>query len=387
MKSIVKILITTDLYTTKTNGVVTSVNNLCDELVKKGHDVKILTLSESAHSYKDENVYYIRSMPFAVYPDVRMPLSYRHPLIKELVSWKPDVVHSQCEFFSLQFAKYITKKTKAPLVHTYHTLYEQYVNYVIPSKRLGNYAVRKLSKSRLKRAAKVIAPTKKVERALVGYGVENSIAVIPSGIKLDQHKIRFSSAEREQKRKELGIADDQTVIINLGRLGTEKNLSELVDYFSRVCQKRDDVVFLIVGDGPAKKLLEKQSEELGISDRVIFTGMVKPTEVQLYYQLGDVFVSASTSETQGLTYVEAAANGLPLICRRDPCIEEVVFEGENGYQYDTEEEFASKLDKVISDREWRLSASKRSEEIAEIYDKENFGNAVEEVYKSVVGNL
>lgn len=380
-------MITTDLYTTKTNGVVTSVNNLCDELVKKGHDVKILTLSESAHSYKDENVYYIRSMPFAVYPDVRMPLSYRHPLIKELVSWKPDVVHSQCEFFSLQFAKYITKKTKAPLVHTYHTLYEQYVNYVIPSKRLGNYAVRKLSKSRLKRAAKVIAPTKKVERALVGYGVENSIAVIPSGIKLDQHKIRFSSAEREQKRKELGIADDQTVIINLGRLGTEKNLSELVDYFSRVCQKRDDVVFLIVGDGPAKKLLEKQSEELGISDRVIFTGMVKPTEVQLYYQLGDVFVSASTSETQGLTYVEAAANGLPLICRRDPCIEEVVFEGENGYQYDTEEEFASKLDKVISDREWRLSASKRSEEIAEIYDKENFGNAVEEVYKSVVGNL
>ena len=99
-----KILITTDLFTTSTNGVVTSVKNLCEELIKKGHDVRILTLSENTHSHQEDYVYYIRSMPLGVYPDIRMPLSYRHQLIKELIEWKPDVIHSQCEFFTFFFA-------------------------------------------------------------------------------------------------------------------------------------------------------------------------------------------------------------------------------------------------------------------------------------------
>ena len=379
-----KILITTDLYTTDTNGVVTSVKNLYGELKSKGHDVRILTISESAHSYKEGDVYYIRSMPFAVYPNVRMPLSYRHTLIKELVEWCPDVIHSQCEFFSLEFAKYLVRKTKAPLVHTYHTLYEQYASYLIPSKRLGKFVVRKVSKIRLKSASRIVVPTKKVEEALHGYDISNPISVVPSGIKLDQHKIRITPQERVSKREALGISKDSRVIINLGRLGAEKNLSELIDYFSRVVLKTDDLYFLIVGDGPAKEQLEKQSEELGISDKVIFTGMIPPTQVHEYYQLADVFVSASTSETQGLTYVEAAANGLPLICRRDPCIEGVVIDGENGYQYDDEDDFTEKLLQALSDPEWREHAKEKSEAIASLYDKKTFGCALEEIYKSLV---
>jgi len=69
-----KILITTDLYTVSTNGVVTSVQNLFDELTAKGHDVRILTISDTLHSHKEGSVYYIRSVPLkAVYPDLRMP--------------------------------------------------------------------------------------------------------------------------------------------------------------------------------------------------------------------------------------------------------------------------------------------------------------------------
>ena len=100
-----KILITTDLFTTKTNGVVTSIKNLMEELAKNGHEIRILTVSSEFKSYKKQNVYYIKSVPFKIYPDVRMPVSYRHKLIKEIVEWKPDIIHSQCEFFSLQFAK------------------------------------------------------------------------------------------------------------------------------------------------------------------------------------------------------------------------------------------------------------------------------------------
>lgn len=379
-----KILITTDLFTSTANGVVTSVRNLRDELEAKGHDVRILTLSDSLHSHRDGSVYYIRSMPIGVYPDVRMPLSYRHHLIQELIDWKPDVIHSQCEFFSFQYAKRISKLTGAPLVHTYHTLYEQYSTYLFPSKRMGRHVVRVASRKRLKRVDRVIAPTYKVEDALRGYGIKNEISVIPSGIDLTQHQSRLSEEERRAKRLKLGIRDDQLVLINLGRLGEEKNLNELMELFARAHQKNDALVFLIVGDGPAREHLETMAVQLGVADHVIFTGMIDPSEVQDYYQLGDVFVSASTSETQGLTYIEAAANGLPLLCRRDLCLKDVIIQGENGYEYSTEGDFLNHIDEVLNDPEWRTHAGKRSEEIASAFDKRSFGNAVESVYKSVV---
>lgn len=379
-----KILITTDLFTTATNGVVTSVMNLWNELAKSGHDVRILTLSDKMKSHRDGTVYYIRSIPIGVYPDVRMPTSYHHHLLKELVDWKPDVIHSQCEFFTFQYALHISKLTGAPIVHTYHTMYEQYVTYVIPYERFGRYVVRVLSKKRLKRVSTIIVPTHKVEEALLGYGMENKICIVPSGINLAQHQRRLSPEQRAEKRKALGIADDQSVLINLGRLGTEKNLAELLYYFSDALRNNNNMVFLIVGDGPAKEQLEKQAADLGISDHVIFTGMVEPSSVQDYYQLGDVFVSASTSETQGLTYIEAAANGLPLLCRHDPCLKDVLVQGENGYEYTCEEEFLQAISVVINDPDWRASACRRSEEIASAFDKKAFGSAMQEVYESVL---
>lgn len=379
-----KVLITTDLFTIDTNGVVTSVKNLREELVKKGHDVRVLTLSESIHSHKDGEVYYIRSMPFAVYPNVRMPLSYRHPLIKELIEWKPDVIHSQCEFFSFQYALRISKHTGAPIVHTYHTLYEQYTKYVIPSKRLGKKAVKVLSRNRLKRVSRVIVPTKKVEDTLLGYGLSASMSVIPSGISLAQHKERISEEERKAKRQELGIGEDKSVLVNLGRVGNEKNLEEVLRFFAKAVADNPKLVLLIVGDGPARESLQKLAVELGIEKDVVFTGMVNPKEVQKYYQLGDIFVSASTSETQGLTYIEAAANGLPLLCRRDLCLDDVIEEGENGYEYNNEEEFLERIEEIAGDDKWLAQAGKRSEEIAASFDKSTFGDAVEEVYKEVI---
>ena len=112
--------------------------------------------------------------------------------------------------------------------------------------------------------------------------------------------------------------------------------------------------------------------------------MVDPSEVQDYYQLGDVFVSASTSETQGLTYIEAAANRLPLLCRKDPCLTDVIREGDNGFQYTCEQEFLDALTVIADDPDWRISTGKRSEVIASTFDKSTFGNAIEDVYESVL---
>lgn len=380
-----KILITTDLFTTATNGVVTSVRNLWDELKNKGHEVRILTLSEDRESYKDGEVYYIKSVSLEkIYPNVRMPISFRNEFIQELIDWKPDVIHSQCEFFSFQFAKRITKLTGAPLVHTYHTLYEQYATYVIPSKRLGIQAVRYMSRVRLKDVDMIIAPTGKVEDALRGYGLQNDIRVVPTGISLEQHTQRLSPEEKKEKRLALGIPEDHTVMLNLGRLGTEKNLGELLDFFATALLDNPKLTFLIVGDGPDKEHLEEQAKTLKIENHVIFTGMVEPSQVQSYYQLADIFVSASTSETQGLTYIEAAANGLPLLCRQDDCLKDVIKEGVNGYEYTSSDEFVDKVNTIIEDPQWRVNAGKQSEKIAETFGKGHFADTIEEIYESVI---
>jgi len=380
-----KILITTDLYATKTNGVVTSVRNLMEELEKKGHQVRILTVSEKCRSRKEGNIYYIKSVPLGVvYPDVRMPISYRHRYLRELIQWKPDVIHSQCEYFSYQFAGYISKKAEAPIVHTYHTLYEQYVTYIFPSQRIGALFVGVLSKFRLRKAEAIVAPTQKVEHVLRNYGIHNPIHVIPSGIALEQHKDRLSEEERKAGREKLGIPEDHTVLLNLGRLGTEKNLPELLELFAIALAQHEKLTLLIVGDGPARETLEERARELGIRDHVVFTGMVEPSQVHRYYQLGDIFVSASTSETQGLTYIEAAANGLPLLCRRDPCLDGVLVEGRNGYEYEAEGEFCGILDTILRNPDWCREAGTQSREIASRFDKSHFAEKIEDVYEAVL---
>lgn len=383
-----KILITTDLLITSTNGVVTSVRNLWEGLKKRGHDVRILTLSDRADSYKEDSVYYIKSVPIGfIYPDMRMPISYRKMFIDELIEWKPDIIHSQCEFFSFQFAKHISKHTDAPIVHTYHTLYEEYVTYVIPSKFIGERVVKKWSRIRLKRVNRIIAPTSKVENTLRGYGVKNTISVVPSGISLEQHNYRMNEKEQREKRQALGIPEDYYVLLSLGRIGMEKNLGELLNYFADALLKNQKLIFLIVGDGPDKRNMEILTSNLGIGSNVIFTGMVEPSQVQEYYQLADVFVSASTSETQGLTYIEAAANGLPLLCRKDDCLGGIIKDGINGYEYTSGEEFLNKLKVIIENSEWRMSAGKYSQEIAEVFDQSHFADVMETIYETTKEDL
>lgn len=380
-----KILITTDLYTVTTNGVVTSVRNLYEELIRSGNEVRILTLSENGRSKREGDIYYIRSVSLErIYPQVRMPTSYRHRLIRELVRWKPDVIHSQCEFFTFQYAQRISKLTGAPIVHTYHTLYEQYVGYLFKSKRLGKRVVRELSRKRLKRVKRVIAPTHKVEAALRDYGIKKPISIVPSGIDLNQHRVQITTEERQKRRRALGIEDDKFVLLNLGRLGTEKNLEELVNLFAVARKANPNLIFLIVGDGPAREQLTLQCEILNIADSVVFTGMVDPKQVHYYYQLADLFVSASTSETQGLTYVEAAANGLPLLCREDPCLQDVLLPGMNGYTYRDASGFMDALSHIVEDSQWLQFAGRKSREIANQFDMRTFGDSVESVYDCVL---
>ena len=391
-----KILITTDWYKPIVNGVVTSVLNLKKELEERGHEVRVLTLSRDYHSYEEDGVYYIKSVNLEkIYPNVRAVLPHREAYIQELIQWNPDVVHSQCEFMTFSYAVKISRKCNCPLLHTYHTIYEDYLHYLpgtffqyTKGAALEKKMVAKFSKAVLKKTQQVIAPTKKVEELLKNYEVSEPISVIPTGIDLKRFQEVLSKEERNRRREALGISQDSKVLVSIGRLAKEKNLEEILIYFQKLI--KEELTFklklLIIGDGPDRERLEGIAKTLQLQEKVIFTGMVTPEEVAQYYQLGDVFVCASNSETQGITYIEALASGIPALCRKDACLDSVITDGYNGFQYETYEFFKMHLQYILEREERRVEMGVCARQTAKLYSTWNFCTMAERLYKEAIVN-
>lgn len=355
-----KILITSDWYWPVVNGVVRSVMNLIEYLEAAGHDVRVLTLSNTTKSYQDGKVYYVGSLSAVkIYPQARVTNLLAASHLKEIKEWAPDVIHSQCEFSTFIMAKRIASDIDIPVVHTYHTVYEDYTHYFIPSKRAGKKLVSVASKTFASFCDRIIVPTSKTERLLTSYGIDPyMIDIIPTGIHIPEMN------DKALLRKSLGIAEDERVLLYLGRLGAEKNIQEIMFYYDRL--KNMDIKLYIVGGGPYLATLKEDAEE--ISKKVVFTGMVDSKSVNRYYQAADIFVTASTSETQGLTYYEALANGTIALCRDDAVLDGVIKNGFNGFKYRDFKEFENFVERVFADLEFKelLEINARN------YARENF---------------
>ena len=375
-----KILITSDWNDLAVNGVATSVKNLRRSLEERGHEVRVLTLSQSRRSWQRDGVMYLGSLPVGrIYPGARLLTALAGKWVREIIGWKPDIVHSQCEFSTFFLARRIADELDIPLVHTYHTVYEDYTHYFSPSRRLGKKAVATLSRRIAAMTDDMIVPTEKVRRLLLGYGVRTPIHVVPSGIDLGRFRGSRSEAFVREQREKLGIPQERKILVYVGRLAEEKNLEELLRF--RANMGGDSITLLIVGGGPWKERLENAAAQLGLqAPDVVFAGMVPPETVASWYQMGDLFVSASTSETQGLTYVEALAAGTPALCRADECLEGVILEGENGWQYRTEEEFRRRVEEFFAAPEKKAAMSAAARRVAEEYSAERFGERAEAIY-------
>lgn len=378
-----KILITTDCYLPMVNGVVTSIQQLSEQLKLLGHDVRILTLSRSLHTYTEGEVTYIASMDAdRVYPDARFCLPVINDAVDRLIEWGPDLIHSQSEFSSYLLARRIVRRLDIPIIHTYHTAYEDYTHYFSPSERLGKAIVATASRVLCRNLQAVIAPTEKVRKMLERYGIgtdEGRVYVAPTGIDLAP----FSDhSQRDAFREKYGISPDTFLLVAVGRLGKEKNYQEVLQYLARY--ENQDIRLLLVGDGPDREDLEQLAKTLDLGNRVIFTGMIPHDEIGACYTSADLFVCASSSETQGLTYLEAQASNLPILCRRDECLDEVVWDGKNGWQYETYEEFADYLTRLQdADLRQRMGVFARSH-IEANYSAQAFAKNIERIYKQVL---
>lgn len=374
-----KVLLTSDWYTPAVNGVVTSLLNLRHGLEADGHEVRILTLSQSPHSFSSDGVTYIGSIPAGVvYPGARLRTASGRKAVQEIIAWRPDIVHSNCEFSTFRIARRISERLNIPLIHTYHTVYENYTHYFSPVKKWGKAAARSFSRHIAARCDCIIAPTGKVKKLLDGYKIAKPIYVVPSGIETEHFSQEVTDAERMQLRKQLGIPENHTVLVSVGRLAKEKNCEELL---RSVCNFRNaPLTLLLVGDGPYRSELKHISREIGIDNQVIFTGMVPPENVWRYYQAGDLFVSASTSETQGLTYLEALSSGLPLLCRKDECLTGVLKNGINGWQYENTTELCDRITLFLHCPELRNKFQHNALELSRNFSVSAFAENTEQIY-------
>ena len=377
-----KILITTDWYKPVVNGVVTSVESLTKGLTLAGHNVRILTLSGNVHSRIEDNVYYIGSISAGmIYENARLKLITPQNIIQDILDWNPDIVHSQCEFSTFTIAREIAYECHAPLIHTYHTVYEDYTHYFCFNHAMGKKMAKFFSKKVLSDVNAVIVPSEKIQLMLDEYGIQKTIYNIPSGINLEQYESNKSNV-REKLRASLGISPDECILLYVGRLAKEKNIEELFEFLSKVNPKQR---MLLVGDGPYRSELERKAEALGIREQIIFAGMVSPNQVADYYAAGDIFISASSSETQGLTYMEAMASALPLLCKADDCLNNVITDGENGLIYHTEEEFIHNFEELKNDFLYRNQMGIMARQsIQKRYSIQAFAASCLQVYREAI---
>lgn len=378
-----KILIASDFYKPVINGVVTSIDNLKSGLELLGHEVRILTLSSTTKSYYEDGVYYIGSADAErIYPDTRLPMRSVKNEVKEILEWKPDVIHTQNEFCTFYIVKRkLDRKHSIPIVHTYHTVYGDYTHYFFKSKRIGLMAVVLCTKLLGRRVDCIVAPTDKIYKIVNSYGVACQVHTIPSGIALEKFYKQDSKEDISEVRKSLNISDDALVLLSVSRLGKEKNLDELIRCMNRIKEK--NIVLVIAGDGPEKKKLKRLAEKMDLSDKIKFTGMIAPKKIPLYYHMADLFVSASTSEAQGLTYIEALASGTPILCKKDDCLIGVLEEEKNGYIFGNEKEFVYKLNKYLACED-KQQMSENASKIVEKYSKESFVNSLLTLYETYV---
>ncbi|MBO4601132.1 MAG: glycosyltransferase family 4 protein [Bacilli bacterium] len=379
-----KILLTSDTYENQINGVSCSVITLRDELRKKGHDVRVLTLSSNRESKMVKTDYLIGSFSVPFYPDARQTLKFHDKIIKDIVAWHPDIIHIQTEFSIGKISKKIAKLCNCPYINTSHTLYEDYSGYVIPSKTIGKAVARKFIKRSYRNSDAIIAPTQKIKDLLLKYEIKKPIYIIPTGIDLDRFYKKLSMTEKSKLKSKLNLTNKSKVLVSIGRVAKEKNLDEIIEFLPELIEKDNNIVLLIGGDGPYKKNLEQKVKKLKLEDHVRFLGMIPPQNTYKYYQLGDIFVCASTSETQGITYIEALACGIPLVCRYDKCLDGVIENGYNGYTYNSKEEYRNYIFKILGDKSLHSKLKKNALESSTNYSKEKFRDSIENLYNEII---
>ena len=381
----------TDTYPPFINGVSTSIQMLVNSLRKKGHKVFIVTVNPDDLSYKledKERILRIPGIPTGIY-DYRLTTLYPIKAVNIIKNWNLDVIHTHTEFGIGTFARVIGKQFDIPVVHTYHTMYEDYIHYITkgyfdaPGKKIVEYLTKFYCDKTIE---ELIVPTKKTyDLFKEKYKYDRNVHIIPTGIEIERfYKEKIDISKINNKKTELGITSDDLVVLFVGRVASEKSIDFLINNHISLLKNNKNAKLLIVGDGPDLEEYKKLTKKLKIENNVIFTGKVPWVDIPLYYNIADIFVTASHTETQGLTVIEAMAASVPVVALDDESFRNTVIDGLTGYLFKNKKEYVNKMIELINDKENRINMGNQGRINSESYSSKYFAERVLHVYKLAI---
>ncbi len=407
------IVIFTDTYFPKIDGIAVSVDTFTKLLEQKGHKFIIIAPryhGNGKHETVTDNIEIFRlantSLPS--YPDVKVSLPPRSRVRRALKAFKPDVFHIQSPGLIGQYGVILSRLYNIPLAGTYHTMINEMGTYLSPyrllridqllnrfrrgkkvkreltnaerksEKSLSNRLLYKITNSIYSRGKVIISPTELVRRDLMANGIRRPIVVISNGIDLTRFKGEIKSLPTTGPK-----------ILHVGRISFEKNVEVVLKAFRILLKKFADAELTVYGDGPALASLKIEARQLGIADRVRFPGFIEREKLPEIYREYDLFLTASTMETQGLVVLEATASGLPSVGVNAYALPEIIVNGENGYIVEPFDAtaMAAKAEEILTNPELYRRFSENGLKIATTHDMHRTADRLEALYVSLASRL
>jgi glycosyltransferase involved in cell wall biosynthesis len=306
-----KILMVSDVYFPRINGVSTSIITFRQELLRLGHQVMLIAPDYGQPSADEQGILRIPACRLPFDPEDRFMQAKR--ILKQRDTLRQfDIVHIQTPFIAHYIGVKLAKDLQIPRFETYHTFFEEYFAHYIPlmPNRILRSAARFFSRRQCNNLDGVIVPSQAMYEVLKDYGVKTPMRIIPTGI--DPRQFRNGKGHRFRAR--YGISPTRPTLVHVGRIAFEKNIDFLLYVVEKLKQRFPDILLIMAGEGPALPHLRQLAERLGISTNTLFVGYL-PRETTLLdcYQAGDVFVFASRTETQGLVLLEAMSLGVAVV--------------------------------------------------------------------------
>lgn len=356
-----KIAFFSNSYLPYLSGITVSIKTLKDELRLLGHTVFVVGPKYPNHGETDSKILRLPSLP-ATYPGYRFVIPYSYKIFDTLKKEKINLIHAHQPFGVGLAALLLARRMKIPFVYSFHTLFSRYVHHApyVPQ-RLAKRVVASYLTFFCQQADTIIVPSEMVRRLLVLRKVKTPIEVIPTGLNLANIKERKGlETQRTQIRNQHIIPQDAKILLYSGRLSVEKNVPFLLKAFEKIRAQDKNVYFILVGGGPKEKEYRRIAGE-----RVIFTGQIPHSEVIDHCLAADLFIYASTTETQGLVLTEAKACGLPVVAVFGGGISDVVENGIDGYLVpQSQENFIEHVFRLLKNDALRRTLSIKAEQDA-----------------------
>jgi glycosyltransferase involved in cell wall biosynthesis len=369
------------------SGVSVSVDRLRNGLRAMGHTIQLLVPRYQEAWQDDDSIKRIHTvMAFGEKKEFRLTNPFSARFRRCLRAFKPDVIHVHHPFWLGSMGLFMGRRLKVPVIYTYHTRLEHYAHFVpLPGALFRNLISHYLIKHFSNRCQGVIVPTYSAEEYLRMIGVKTPTLIQPTGIDVERFA-HVEARELEALRKRLGVDPSRKILISVSRISKEKNIGFMLEALAELqAQGHDDFHLLLIGDGPDRAAIQTHVDTLMLTSQVTLVGAVPPDQMALYYHLGDIFVFASTSETQGMVILEAMSAGLPVVAVRSSGIDDVVRQGMNGFK--TPQNRQARGQKVVElkdNAELRQQLGKQASHFAQAFDITNFASAVATFYAEVL---